>query len=313
VPVQLDDYGAFAGVDIRQGRRQPTIKFDLDAAKQIDGRWTFTATVPLQTSRAQKYFRAYFNKDNDAFFTLPLRSRPNRSDLTWSSWVESGWNANRPEPVAEEKFNLRYRVQVVEPPPPGPTEEENAARLAAEEQARFEALGPDTTIAEWLPFIGYGASDERREIAVRHMRARASFVSELSALMHSADAEVASEALRLVEHISSPPPEIIPPVVDVGRELAALIRTFNASTPEKDPSYLGAAEISVRFSGWMVAVRSLRQTSGGDFTPELREILELARVRPDSHAMRGDVLRVASYYMHEWTGLAPLPTDPKPN
>jgi hypothetical protein len=28
--------------------------------------------------------------------------------------------------------------------------------------------------------------------------------------------------------------------------------------------------------------------------------------------MRTDVLRVASYYMHKWTGLEPLPSDPKP-
>jgi hypothetical protein len=28
--------------------------------------------------------------------------------------------------------------------------------------------------------------------------------------------------------------------------------------------------------------------------------------------MRVDVLRVASYYMQQWAGLAPLATDPKP-
>lgn len=70
--------------------------------------------------------------------------------------------------------------------------------------------------------------------------------------------------------------------------------------------------MSVRFSAWMEAVRALREKAGGDFTPELRPILELSRVRPDSHAMRGDVCRVASYYMKQWANLEPLPGDPPP-
>lgn len=57
---------------------------------------------------------------------------------------------------------------------------------------------------------------------------------------------------------------------------------------------------------------TLREKCGGDFTPELKTILELSRARPDSHCMRADICRVASFYLHEWTGLAPLPTDPKP-
>ncbi|MFO1498310.1 MAG: hypothetical protein U1G07_07965 [Verrucomicrobiota bacterium] len=87
---------------------------------------------------------------------------------------------------------------------------------------------------------------------------------------------------------------------------------MNATTVEQDPSYQAAADIAVRFSAWMSAVRHLRATAGGDFTTELRSMLELSRVREDSLVMRQDVRRVASYYMHEWTGLAPLPSDPKP-
>ena len=62
----------------------------------------------------------------------------------------------------------------------------------------------------------------------------------------------------------------------------------------------------------MVATRSLREKCGGDFVPELRTILELSRVRPDSIVLRGDVCRVASFYLREWAGVAPLPTDPPP-
>ena len=70
--------------------------------------------------------------------------------------------------------------------------------------------------------------------------------------------------------------------------------------------------MSVQFATWMVAVRALQGKNGVDLTPELRTILDLARARPDSYAMRQDVVRVASYYVHEWTGTPPLPSDPPP-
>jgi len=57
----------------------------------------------------------------------------------------------------------------------------------------------------------------------------------------------------------------------------------------------------------------LREKNGGDFTPELKTILELSRVRKESRSMRVDVCRVASYYLHEWAGIEPLPGDPKPS
>ena len=62
----------------------------------------------------------------------------------------------------------------------------------------------------------------------------------------------------------------------------------------------------------VIAVRALQGRDEVDLTPELGAILELARVRQDSYVMRQDVVRVASYYMQQWAGVVPLPTDPKP-
>jgi hypothetical protein len=62
----------------------------------------------------------------------------------------------------------------------------------------------------------------------------------------------------------------------------------------------------------MSAVRTLRAGAGGDFVPELQEILTLSRVREDSHCLQADVRRVASYYLKEWAGVEPLAGDPKP-
>ena len=81
---------------------------------------------------------------------------------------------------------------------------------------------------------------------------------------------------------------------------------------EQDPGYEGAAAVAIQFSAWMVAARAMQGKDGVDLTPELRIILELARVRHRSYVMRQDVVRVASYYLQQWAGLAPLPTNPKP-
>lgn len=311
-PVALNEYGAFANVGLSTGRRQPTGKIRLEEAKQIDGRWLVPATVPLETSVSRKYFRAYFNKENDAFFGLALRGHPNESDLEWSNWIEGGWNANEPEPAPEKKFKLRYRVHKIVPPPPGPTHEEMEAKEAAEEQAAFDAILPNAPIIDWLPYTRYGAREDRLQVAVKNIMAREDFVQELAPLMISPEQETATDALRLVEHLPNLPAALLAPVAEAGRDIIALMRKVNATTPEEDPSYLGAADISLRFSAWMVAVRTLREKNGADFTAELREMLELSRVRTDSHVMRVDVLRVASYYMQEWAGVAPLATDPKP-
>ena len=83
----------------------------------------------------------------------------------------------------------------------------------------------------------------------------------------------------MIQHLEEPPKELNGVVAAAGRSIAASIRKVNATTVEEDPGYQAAADVSLRFSSWMVAVRALRKNAGGDFTPELREILELARYR----------------------------------
>jgi hypothetical protein len=117
--------------------------------------------------------------------------------------------------------------------------------------------------------------------------------------MRSQDPEIRVDALRVLEHVDSPPAQLAAPVAEVGGQIAEAIE--------------GAAAAAVQFSAWMVAVRALQGKNGVDLTPELATILELARVCPDSYAMRQDVVRVASFYMHEWTGTPPLRTDPEPH
>jgi hypothetical protein len=312
VPAVDEKYGAFASVHLPRGGSQPQGELRLKEMIQVDGRWIVPATVPLETSASRKYLRAYFNQQNDLMFDLRLAGQPKEKDCRWSQWVESGWNVGQPEPAPEQKFQMRFRVQEILPPPPGPTQAEVDAKNAAEEKARFEAIPATAPITDWLPYTQYGPREDWRTVAIGHMTARENFSAELAQLMIDNDPAVAAEALRLVEHLPQPTPALHDGVAEAGRRIAAFIREKNSTTVEADPGFAWAAEASKRFSAWMVAVRTLREKSGGDFTGPLREILELSRVREDSHSMRADIRRVASFYMHEWTGLAPAPGDPKP-
>ena len=279
-------------------------------ARLEDGRWIVPGAVHVFTMRGLRSLDIQLHGETLVGYLVPLPARPGREFEQWSEWGPRPPAPNPPWP--DTKASYRFRVQRIAPPPPGPTEEEIAAGEAADENARFEAMDPGAPIAAWMPWTRYGVSDEHKSAAWMHIVSRGTFIEEMTPLIGAADAETAAEALRLIEHLPDLPEGLVAPVAAVGRDIAERIRRVNATTPEADPSYEGAADVSVRFSAWMVAVRTLREQCGGDFTAELKEILELSRVRSDSLVMRSNVLRVASFYMHEWTGLAPLPTDPSP-
>ena len=138
------------------------------------------------------------------------------------------------------------------------------------------------------------------------------YVAELGNLMLGEDVRQAEAALRFIGEHPSPDAALVPVVTAAGRDLVIRCKKVNASTVEDDPGYEGAADLSIRFTSWMVAVRALRGRNLGDFLPELGEILELSRVRTDSRVMQQDVRRVASYYLKTWAGVEPLPGDPPP-
>lgn len=314
LPVVADEYGSFAGINLPRGKTQPNGKLRMEEARQENGRWIIPATFPLQTSVASKFIRAYFNKDNDATISARFSGHPKRKDCEWSEWFESAWVTSKPRPAPENAFFVRHRIQLVQEVivPRGPSQAELDAKKAADEQAEFAALAPGAPIREWFRYTAYGTAPDRLAIAIKNITSRENFVAELSALIRSDNVEEAKSALYLFEKLPVVPAELVPPVAEYGRKIATAIEAFNASTPEQDPHYQAAADISLQFSPWIDAARAIRKQGCGDLAPELGRILELSRLRADSECMRRDVLRVASYYMHEWTGLVPLPTDPKP-
>jgi len=237
-----------------------------------------------------------------------LPGHPGREYEHWSEWLPKQQSDGQPWPA--DKLSYRFRVKKVTPPPRPKTQAEYQAEEAAEKEAEFVALPPDAPLERWLPYVDYDQPQTER--AVQHIANRASLAAELGQLAVDEDAEVAGKALRCIEKLPAPSPELIAPVTAAGRDIATRLRQINATTVEQDPGYHGAANLSIRFSAWMCAVRKLREHCDGDFTAELKPILELSRERPDSNVLRMDVCRVASYYLQQWAGIEPQPSDPKP-
>ncbi len=278
-------------------------------ARHEHGQWIVPTHARLFTERGQRNVMLARREATEVMsFLLPLPPRPGPGFEEWSEWLPRQQANAQPWPV--DKMSCRFRVQKIPLPPPPQSEAEWKAEQDAKKEAAFAAIPADAPVQSWFPYLDYPQPQTARALAL--IANRPNLVAELGRLALGVEAETAGKALRCIEKLPAPTADFNVTVEAAGRDLAERIRQVNATTVEADPSYEGAANASIRFTGWMCAVRTLREKCGGDFTPELKTILELSRVRPDSRCLRADICRVASFYLHEWTGLAPLPTDPKP-
>ncbi|MEZ5330376.1 MAG: hypothetical protein R3F19_35460 [Verrucomicrobiales bacterium] len=186
----------------------------------------------------------------------------------------------------------------------------------AEPLARIQ---PDLPISELLPLTEAHVDEASRKAATLAIIGKPTFVGEMNALIladgpYETAARAAAGAMYFIGRMEKPDAALVPGVMAAGRDIRARIVAFNGTTPEQDPAYHGAADVSIRFSAWMEAARALRSSADsglddGNFIAELNAILELSRIRTDSASMR-DVCRVASHYMNVWAGIAPHPGDP---
>jgi hypothetical protein len=288
-------------------RHQSSGPLEFQKARQEGGRWVVPATVFLGTSDPGKSLGVVVKSGVTQFFRFPLAGKPTRADMQWSPWLTDAHEGNLQEIPESERAAARYRVQYYVPPPPeppGPTQEELDAKKKAEDDAAFAALTPESPATEWLRFTRYGVDEERRAAAANALAKRPNVVAEMTPVILGDDHDLTDVALRAISLMKPPPPGFGPVISELGRRIVEEIKVVNATTAEEDPSYQKAADASVRFVGWSEAARTIHGRDGVDLRAEMKEILELAKVRTESIVMR-DVVRIASYYTKEWSGGAP--------
>lgn len=312
VPTTEDTTAYATFVRLSDGDQRGYATLETGKAREESGRFIVPATLPIDTSAARKLLRVRLSQDRLLHFALGFGSKPRRRDFEWSTWIDAGWDVNEPKPPPEQTYSLRYQVRTIEPPPPAPTREQQEAEDDARQEAAMRALAPDAPLAQWLVYTRYGVPQARIEAAAAIIRSRPNFKTEMEHEMLDGDYDASRDALRAVPHFQPPPTELADGLRAVAREIAQAARDFDSAAPPPEQRYSHGGDISTRFSAWMEAARALQGKDGLDFVPQLQEIIEPAREHDQSHTMRIDVVRVASYYLQQWGGIAPLPTDPPP-
>jgi hypothetical protein len=277
---------------------------DFASGRDDGGQLIVPVTTDLSTRVKEKKLHLGYHDGRNVFFPLGLGSKPVEKDFEWSEWIAS-------EPP-DTSFAMRYKVAVEPPPAPVLTREQQEAEDDAQKEAAMRALAPDAPLAQWLVWTRYGTPQPRIDAAIAAIRARPDWIGELAHEMLDGEYESSRDALRAIEHIHPPPAELADGIAAVGREIAQTLRDIEKEPPDSERYDALVAGTSTRFSAWMVATRALQEPAVADFTPQLQEILESARRLENAHAIRIDVARVASFYLHKWAGIAPLPTDPPP-
>jgi hypothetical protein len=277
---------------------------DFKSAADIDGRVVLPITLELQTSAGKKHFNVVLTDGPSLFFPLRFGKEPEARDFEWSDWLAPA--------RGEGAYALRYRARIIPPPPPPLTSEQQEALAVAQKEAELRALTPEAPLAQWLVFTRYGTPQPLIDTAIAAIRKRPDYVAAMTHEMLDGEHDASRDALRAIEHMQPPPAELTAGIAEVGRRIAQSLRELEREAPDTDEYNTHVADISTRFSAWMVATRALQEPEAADFTPQLQQILEPARRLDKAYAIRVDVVRVASFYLQKWAGIAPLPTDPPP-
>ena len=311
-PAAVDAPAYATLVRLSDGDQKGYATLELDKAREEHGRCIIPATLPIDTSAARKLLRIRLPQDELLHFALGFGSKPRSEDFEWSRWIDAGWDVNKAKPAPEQMYSVRYQVRTIAPPLPAPTREQQEAEEDAKQEAAMRALAPDAPLAQWLVFTRYGVPQARIDAAAATIRARPRFKEEMAREMLDGEYDSSRDALRALSHFQPPPTELADGVKAVAHQIAQAARDLDSAAPPPEQRYSHGGDISTRFSAWMEAARALQGKDGVDFVPELQEIIEPARKHDQSHTLRIDVVRVASYYLQQWGGIAPLPTDPPP-
>jgi hypothetical protein len=289
----------------RGGRSRGSNVAESDAARRDGRRRIVSIVVPLETSSDHKRLWVSWSRGLTMGFSLDVPGQPTGADFTWSGWRrpsdstrDAAWAATG----IDLGFSVRTRVQF-EAPPAAPLTQAQAE--AAEDGAQATTLASvpvDAPLSAWLPFTRPGIAEARQADVRARIAARPALAAEIRALAVSDNAPEAAEVLSLVTAVPQAAQAWRDGVRAAGQDLVRRLERSITISEAQDPDYEWAAEISIRFSGWLQAARLLRERTGEDSSAVLRSVLKLARQRPDSQALREDVVRVASFYLQEWTG-----------
>jgi hypothetical protein len=315
MPELADPSDAYATIiRLPGGTTKRWSRMELGQSRTEEGRLIVPTLLPLDTSVPRKLLSIRLGKEQEALFEFEFGAKPREKDLQWSRWIEAAYPVGKPKPAPDATFHMRYRVQKEPPAPKVITRAEEEEQRLAGLRAEFAALSPDAPISAWLNFTHYRYPEDVRKAAGAAIRKRPDFDREMSQALRGEDPELVNLALSSFQFFPADAPAagLTPSVEAVGQEIVASMHAFTQLLSDDPDRRATSEKISRRFSDWMVAASALQGQPDVTFVPVLQEIAIEARKVPDDYQIRMTVLRVSSYYLNKWGGIAPLPSDPPP-
>lgn len=301
----------YAHIDAGSRRATSYSPLPLGDARKESDHWIIPVTLDLHTSVREKFLYVRLAKVTQVFVPL-FPSKPPARFFDWSSWRDGAWEGDKPQPPAEARFALRFRLQEVFPEKAGPvaapelTADEIQENKKAEDLAALAALTVDSPLEECMQLTLSSHEPEVQARAGAIIGRRPQVVAEISMQILSDDPAVADRALRALAFIKPLPIGLSGPVGVVGDRVIARLQHLVVAKREDDPTNQEAAAVSVLFFSWFLGLHALHDFAGVDGLPELNHVLTLARQREDSYVIKNDVVRIAVYYLNEW-GAKPVP------
>ncbi|MCB1123458.1 MAG: hypothetical protein KJT03_18035 [Verrucomicrobiae bacterium] len=266
-PEDFDATKAFAELFIPGSRYLPSGKLLLDKAHQEDGRWIIPGSVALATRSSNKYLRVRMEEVYDLTFSVPLRSNPRKSDLEWSKWIDSGWDAGKQQPSPEERFSMRCRMQTMEPVVTDDSEDALPRPKLPESNAPLE---------NFLIFFNQEVPEDQKAMARLSIEDRQ---EELARLIQSDDTETRELALQALTGLKKIRPLIVQALMTEAESIKEGIRQFNVMD-ENDPNFSTVqVELRSRFNYWKRAWWTTFHQLGIEGRSPIQEIHDLAEVR----------------------------------
>jgi hypothetical protein len=278
--------------------------------------------VELGSSAATRYLYVAWSDGCQFQTTLEMPGNPGPAQFEWSPWRDesaflpsNGWE----KPAVDLIFGLRYRVQFAPDVPPPPTAAERQAQDEAEVLHHVQALRASLTaiphgapIAQYLEFTDYGVPQDIKSEALARMRDSEHFTQEYAAAARHANGDTAAMWMRFAAEFPGDRAPVAEAIRLAGEDVRDRLEALDSTAKGDDDSGNVIYDVLVRFGGFFGSAFSLRELAAGDFAPELRGILKVARTRQNLPGIRSDVVRVASYYLQQWAGDAPAADDPPP-
>ena len=261
-----------------------------------DGQWVAQCTVPLFSSRPNRYANIKLGKIVDVTFVVPLPALPTPQNQQWTDWT--------PTP---SHHHVRCRVRQVSFVDP-----DQLAALQRQETI-IAAIPQDAPLTVWLPYFeegttGFPPSEFGKIVPAAARDSLTRRPQDLAPLLASHDRQTVRRALFAAVTLNRLPLELIAPLTSAGQTAITLIQEAQAAALLPDPDYDPSGRAAIFIYLWTSCMQIAGPHANASYLATLHQ-LDKALVDPKSPA---ELSSVANFVRQQIESLAEAADTPPP-